>query len=278
MVVVTRKTSKAATVIQRCARKYMSKNLVRWLSNKDDSDPITLEPVRDIPRDRLFVLRMHGKRYGYDAFSWLQSIVRDRRHPSTRERLPMTAVHACYTTALQAHKNRPDDTPKPVTDAIEKMRMPVSLVHIEQRPAPKRKFVPARAAPARAFRWFVILRVSPLYTLTSIRVYGKMNTPTIEYGIEDSRQNHAFEASSSSILAKSNQDNGLVALASDAVMARDAVRVLTDLEAGYVSVSELNGLEEEEEEEDEDEEEEEDGNTTDGSWETADDGDSDFEP
>lgn len=275
--VVTRKTFKAATIIQRCARRYMSKNVVGSLSNKDDSDPITLEPVRDIPQDRLFVLRMHGKRYGYDAFSWLQSIVRDRRHPSTRERLPMTAVHACYTTALKAHKNHPEDTPQPVKDAIDRMRMPVSLVHIEQRPAPKRKFAPpSRAAPARAFRWLVILRVSPLYTLTSIKVYGKMNTPTIEYGIEDSRQHHLFEASSSSMLAKSNQDNGLVALASDALMARDAARVMTDLEAGYVSVSELNGLEDEDEEE-ELEELEEDGNTTDGSWETTDD-DSDFEP
>ena len=277
MVVVTRKTAKAAVMIQRCARKYMSKNLMRSLTNKDDSDPITLEPVRDIPRDRLFVLRMNGKRYGYDAFSWLQSIVLDRRHPSTREILPMTAVHSCYATALKAYKNRPEDTPQPVKDAIEKMRLPVSLVHIEQRPAPKRKFVHAQASP-RAFRWLLLLRVSPLYTLTSIKVYGKMNTPMIEYGIEDSRKNQAFEASSSSILARSNQDKGLVALASDAAMARDAVRVLADLEGGYVGVSELNGFEQDDEEEEDEEELEEEGNETDGSWQTTDDDDSDFEP
>ena len=66
----------------------------------------------------------------------------------------------------------------------------------------------------------------------------------------------------------------MVALASDAAMAREAVRVLADLEGGYVAVSELNGFEQEDEEEEDEEEEE--GNTTDGSWETDD--DSDFEP
>lgn len=270
MVVVTRRISKAVVRIQRCARRYMAKHLMCSLSNRDDNDPITLEPVCSIPRDQLFVFRMpNGKKYGYDAYAWVQYMVRDSRHPSTRERLPSTAAHSCYTSAMRAFKARGAEDAA-VVDALHKMRMPASLVHIEQRPAPERKF--SGAARRRQWRWILLLRVSPLYTLKSVKVSGHMSTPIIEYEIEDSRLNQKFLNSASSILARSNQDTGMVALASDRVMAREASKLLADFEAGYISASDLNGFETEEEEEEEEEEED-----TDGSWETTDE-DSDFEP
>jgi hypothetical protein len=166
--------------------------LVDTLQNKDDVDPITLEAVRDIPRESLFILVSDtGQKHGYDAQAWVQALVKDARHPSTRERLKPDAIHACVCAASRFAKRNPDDqSSASLTRAVKKLRTPVTLVHIEQRPSRRRRGRFIRAAmhsQQRKVRWMLILHVSPLFVLKSVKVSGKMSEPIIEYDIDDSR-------------------------------------------------------------------------------------------
>jgi hypothetical protein len=184
----------AARKVLRALKRWQQKKhaqLISTLHNKDDVDPITLDAVRDIPRDSLFVLVTEsGQKHGYDSQAWAQALAKDARHPSTRERLRPEAIHACVCAASTFAKRHPDQASPALVRAVRRLRTPVTLVHIEQRPPrrPRGRYLRAAARGIRRkLRWMLILRVSPLFVLKSVKVSGRISEPVIEYDIEDSR-------------------------------------------------------------------------------------------
>lgn len=90
------------------------------LSNYSDKDPISLDEIKEIPTQNLFLTsaeygRCNGGRVeGYDAQMWLKHIVNDkqRRHPLTRIRLDNETIWNCflvYRSSLDTVDARSDE-------------------------------------------------------------------------------------------------------------------------------------------------------------------------
>jgi hypothetical protein len=233
----------AAQRIQTAVRVFLAGR--RPLDNIDDCDPITLEPVGAIPKHRLFTITEDDhKTRGYDAFAWVRMLLKDRRHPATRQLLSAQAIKACFRTACRALRLEPQHPDNPdVKTAVQKLTIPARLVHIDRLAPFQRKlnlrFKRAKAAP----RWLLIIKASPLYTITDVRVTFQQAAPvSIEYGIQEAANEHArFKPSSSCVLHRRHKHNGYMALGSDKYAAAEAGRIMHDIEHGFLDATDLNG-------------------------------------
>lgn len=231
---------KAAQKIQRAAKAWLN----HPLSNADDRDPITLELIADIPRDRLFYMRTaSGRRMGFDACAWLPWLLHDGRHPSTRERVPRSTVRACLRTANAYLKKNPAESTVQLRAAIEKYTQDLKIQYIT-------------LVSLHPVRWFMLLVVSPLKRLQSLHVEissGVHPQATVSYEVTDARDDeppvdetvrldNAIYSSSSS---DNMSDHRVLAVGSDARAAAVAEAFLSGGSAG-------GGADDEEDEDDED--------------------------
>lgn len=92
------------TRIQRWWRKNMRKRRLQILcSNWNDIDPISLEPILDIPLQKLFFLTCSSTHnvHACDAVAWASYFATNgaRIHPCTREQIHSKDMWNCFITA-----------------------------------------------------------------------------------------------------------------------------------------------------------------------------------
>ena len=80
-------------------------NMIKQCANYNDEDPITLEPIRNIPLYKVFFITcpITKKFYAHDALAWatyfVSNNVKTRNHPCTRVPLSSEEVWECFFTA-----------------------------------------------------------------------------------------------------------------------------------------------------------------------------------
>lgn len=101
--------SEAAKKIQRFwkhtnVRNQYSRSVCNW----NDSDPISLETIKDLPLSRIFFTIGHkGKLMGYDCIPWLKYFAMNcnRKHPANKVMMTPDDIWQCYLTALRILPN-----------------------------------------------------------------------------------------------------------------------------------------------------------------------------
>lgn len=229
---------KAAQKIQRAAKAWLN----HPLSNADDRDPITLELISEIPQDRLFYMRTApGRRMGFDACGWLPWLLRDGRHPVTRERVPLSTVRACLRTADAYLQKNPAESTVQLRAAIEKYTQDLKIQYIT-------------LVSLHPVRWFMLLVVSPLKRLQSLHVdisAGVHPQATVSYEVTNALDDEPVGETV-------RLDDGIYS-SSDNMSAHRVLAVGSDARAAEVAEAFLSGGsggggvdDEEEEEDDED--------------------------
>ena len=232
---------KALRWLQRKALAFLHTRRLPLLVNRDDVDPISLEPVSAIGSRRMFIVAdADGVKHGYDAFAWLPWLARDKRHPCTRTRLSAAAIRACYATAA---RHSCCCCPTEVRKALDSMERFVRLVHMEElAPYPQRaKRFMLRPPPRRRRRWLLVLKLSPLVSLATVSVDTTQSPTGLSVTVRDARECAGFTGVGGVCVGGVNRNNGCVALGSDAAAARLAKLLLLDLRDGRTTESELLG-------------------------------------
>ena len=97
---------RAAIAVQRCFRAYVARRYAREVSNADEADAVTQEPLSAVPRGLLCTELRGGcarpggragwrRRSGYDAAARLEWLLRSEAHPLTRQRLSKAGRRRC---------------------------------------------------------------------------------------------------------------------------------------------------------------------------------------
>ena len=79
-----------------------------FVANFEDRDPISLEPICDLPTSEVFFVKtMNGKVHAYDAIAWLPWLADgNRKDPITNQSLTNNEIHECFHAC---HALDPDD-------------------------------------------------------------------------------------------------------------------------------------------------------------------------
>jgi len=165
----------AAKRIQTAFRQYTHKRYASWATNWDDRDPISLEPIKTLPRIRLFRMRVGVHMYAYDSWAWLRWIYRSETHPISRKLLTIDAICACYNAARASADVLSDTVPDDVKSTLAKYENPVSIRNVS-------------IVSVRPVRWYMLVYISPLYKLLYLNVEICGTSPpyaNVSYDVEE---------------------------------------------------------------------------------------------